>query len=175
MRKGTASHWSGLPHTAIRTLAPSLATRRASLTAEPRSDGGTHVYHILYIDLPVEYLPIFGSLRGFDLEFETFHIYEEARGFNQLLRADAFTEQDKTFLFDGNNALARDWPLPAGRPWPRETLTLRPNRVMTYEEMVVELSQIMADVIPSSAFMRQYRHLAVTRRYNAMEVQHDHT
>ena len=149
-----------------------------SMTAEPRSDGGTHVYHVLHIDLPVEYLPIFGgfgTMQGFDLQFETFHIFEEAHGFNQLLKADAFTERDKTFLFDSNDPLARDWPLQAGRAWPEEALTLQPHRVMTYEQMVVELSQVMADVIPSPAFMRQYRHLAVTRRYNAMGVQHDHT
>ncbi len=148
-----------------------------SMRAEPRPDGGTHVYHVLYVDMPVEYLPVFGgfgSLHGFDLQFETFHIHEEARGFNQLLQSGAFTEQDKAFLFDADQRPASDWPLQAGRPWPQETLTLKPDRVMTFEQMIVELSYIMADAIPSPAFMRQYRNLAVTRRYNDLEHHHDH-
>jgi hypothetical protein len=149
-----------------------------SMTVEPRTNGSTHVYHILYADLPVEYLPIFGgfgSMPGFDMQFETFHIHEEARGFNQLLQAGAFTGQDRAFLVDADQVLAHDWPLQEGHPWPHETLTLKPNHVMTYEEMLVELSRIMADVIPSPAFMRQYRNLAVTRRYNEIGNGHVHT
>jgi hypothetical protein len=64
-----------------------------SLTVSARPDGGTHAYHVLYTDLPREYLPVFagfGALSGFDLEFETFHIHEEARGFRRLLQAGAF-------------------------------------------------------------------------------------
>jgi len=113
-------------------------------------------------------------MHGFDLQFETFHIHEEAKGFNRLLQSGVFTEQDKAFLFNEDHNSARDWPLQAGRPWPEETLTLTPDRVMTYEQMIVELSHIMADAIPSPAFMRQYRNLAVTRRYNNLEHHHDH-
>ena len=140
-----------------------------SMTAIPRSDGGTHVYHVLYADLPTEYLPVFGgfgSLHGLDLQFETLHIHEEARGFNRLLQAGAFTEADKAFFFDHDHGLASDWPLQEGRPWPEETRTLVPDRVMTYEDLVVELSNIVADTMPSPAFLRQYRSLARTRKFN---------
>lgn len=148
-----------------------------TMILESRSDGGTHAYHLLYADLPTEYLPIFGgfgSLHGFDLQFETFHIHEEARGFNRLLQSNAFTDQDKAFIFHDDKALAHDWPLQSGRRWPQETLTLKPDRVLTYEQMIVELSKIMAAVIPSPAFLQQYRNLAVTRHYNTQEHLHDH-
>jgi len=140
-----------------------------SMTAMPRSDGGTHVYHVLYADLPAEYLPVFGgfgSLSGFDLQFETLHIHEEARGFNELLQAGAFTEEDKAFLFESDRTLARDWPLQDGRRWPQETLTLAPDRVITYEELVVQVSEMMANTIPTPAFLRQYRSQARTRKFN---------
>lgn len=146
------------------------------MQAMPRSDGGTHVYHILYVDLPAEYLPIFGgfgTLHGFDMEFETFHIYEEARGFNKLLQSGALTDEEKAYFFTENRPLARDWPLQDGRPWPEATLTLKPDRVITYEQMIVEFSQIMADAIPSPAFMRKYRDLARTHKFNR-EVRHEH-
>lgn len=147
-----------------------------SMTVIPRSDGGTHVYHILYADLPAEYLPVFGgfgSLHGFDLQFETFHIHEEARGFNDLLQSGAFTEADTAFFFEADRNLACDWPLQDGRPWPQETLTLVPDRVMTYEDLIVELSKIMADTLPSPVFMRTYRNLAQTRKFN-FEAPHVH-
>ena len=89
------------------------------------------------------------------------------------LQAGAFTEDDKAFLFDSGHALASDWPLQEGRPWPEETLTLVPDRVMTYEDMIVELSKIVADTIPSPAFMRKYRNLARLREFN-QEVEHVH-
>jgi len=38
--------------------------------------------------------------------------------------------------------------------------------VMTYEDLVVELSNIVADTMPSPAFLRQYRSLARTRKFN---------
>lgn len=147
-----------------------------SMQASPRPDGGTHVYHILYVDLPAEYLPIFGgfgTLPGFDLEFETFHIHEEARGFNKLLESGALTDAERAYFFTENRLLAQDWPLPDGRPWPQATLTLQPDRVITYEQMIVEFSEIMADVIPSPGFMRQYRNLARTYKFNR-EVSHAH-
>lgn len=142
-----------------------------SMKAEPTSDGGTRVYHVLYIDLPEEYLPVFagfGALGGYDLAFETFHIYEEARGFNQLLQTGAFSGADQSYLFDVDRRLALDWPRQDGRPWPEETLSLQPDRIITYERMIVELAEILAEAIPSPAFMRTYRNLARTQRYNGV-------
>jgi uncharacterized protein YndB with AHSA1/START domain len=140
-----------------------------SMQSMPRPDGGTHVYHILYVDLPVEYLPVFsgfGTLHGFDMEFETFHIHEEARGFNILLTSGALTLEDKAYFFTENRLLARDWPMQDGRPWPEATLTLKPDRVITYEQMLVEMSEILADAIPSPGFMRRHRDLARTYKFN---------
>lgn len=140
-----------------------------SMQAMPRSDGGTHAYHILYVDLPAEYLSVFGgfgTLHGFDMEFETFHIHEEARGFNKLLTSGALTEEDKAYFFSEDRPLARDWPLQDGRPWPAQTLSLKPDRVITYEQMILEMSEILADAIPSPGFMRRYRDLARTNKFN---------
>ncbi len=147
-----------------------------AMTAEPRGDGGTHAYHVLYADIPEEYLPIFGgfgSLHGFDMQFETFHIFEEARGFNQLLQAGAFTAEDRSYLFDKEQIYALDWPMQEGRPWPKEALDLEPSRVMTYEDLMIDLSQILSDTMPSPAFMRRYRDLRRTWRYNADEAKRD--
>jgi uncharacterized protein YndB with AHSA1/START domain len=140
-----------------------------ALTVEPREDGGTHAYHVLYVDIPVEYLPVFGgfgTLPGFDMEFETHHIYEEAAGFGRLIEEGEFTEEETSYLFDEDRTLARDWPLQEGRRWPEETLTLEPDRIITYEEMLVELSKTFAESIPSPRFSRTYRDLDRTRRYN---------
>lgn len=140
-----------------------------ALTVEPREDGVTHAYHVLYVDIPVEYLPVFGgfgTLPGFDMEFETHHIYEEAAGFGRLIEDGEFTEEETSYLFDEDRTLARDWPLQEGRRWPKETLTLEPDRIMTYEEMLVELSKTFAESIPSPRFSRTYRDLDRTRHYN---------
>ena len=139
------------------------------LVVEPRDDGGTHAYHVLYVDIPVEYLPVFGgfgTLPGFDIEFETHHIYEEATGFQRLLENGEFTDEELSYLFEEDRTLARDWPLQEGRRWPEETLTLDPDRVITMEQMMVELSETFADTIPSPAFTRTYRDLNRTRHYN---------
>jgi hypothetical protein len=37
---------------------------------------------------------------------------------------------------------------------------------MTYEELLVEVSEILADSVPSPAFLRRYRDLRRTRAYN---------
>jgi uncharacterized protein YndB with AHSA1/START domain len=139
------------------------------LIVEPRDGGGTHAYHVLYVDIPVEYLPVFGgfgTLPGFDMEFETHHIYEEAAGFQQLLEGGEFTDEETSYLFDEDRTLARDWPLQEGRRWPEETLTLDPDRTITYEEMLVELSETFAGAIPAPSFTRKYRDLNRTRHYN---------
>lgn len=139
------------------------------LIVEPRDDGGTHAYHVLYVDIPVEYLPVFGgfgTLPGFDMEFETHHIYEEAAGFQRLLEGGEFTDEETTYLFDEDRTLAQDWPLQEGRRWPEETLTLEPDRTITYEKMLVELSETFAEAIPAPSFTRKYRDLNRTRHYN---------
>ncbi len=146
-----------------------------SMQIIPKSDSGTHVYHILYVDLPAEYLPIFGgfgTLHGFDMEFETFHIHEEARGFNNLLQSGVLTDEEVEYYFAEDRHMARDWPLQNGHPWPEVALTLKPDRVITYEQMIVELSEILADAIPSPRFMRRYRDLARIYKFNR-EASHD--
>ena len=146
-----------------------------SMRTMPRSDGGTHVYHILYVDLPAEYLPVFGgfgTLHGFDMEFETFHIHEEARGFNELLQSGVLGVEDQAYFFGEDRSLALDWPQQDGRPWPEATLTLKPDRVITYEQMIVEMSEILADAVPSPGFLRRYRSLARTYKFN-QELRHD--
>ncbi|MFC7139940.1 SRPBCC family protein [Halosimplex aquaticum] len=133
-----------------------------SLQLTPRADGGTTAYHVLYVDLPAEYLPVFGgfgTLPGFDIEFETFHIYEEADGFQRLVEDDAFTDEELSYLFDENRRIARDWPMQEGRPWPDAALTLEPDRTISYEELLVELSETFAESVPSPAFSREYRDL----------------
>ncbi|MFZ5827815.1 MAG: SRPBCC domain-containing protein [Bacillota bacterium] len=149
-----------------------------SMVCEPRPDGGTHAYHVLYADLPVEYLPIFsgfGSMHGFDMEFETFHIYEEARGFNQLLRSGAFSGVHADYLFDHDQTLARDWPLPYGQPWPNEVVSLKPDRVITAERLAVEVAEILADRVPPPAFLRTYRSLQRTHKYHPEVQGHGHS
>lgn len=149
-----------------------------SMRILPTPGGRTRAHHVLFADLPAEYLPVFGgfgALHGFDLTFETFHIHEEARGFNGLLQADAFTGDDTAYLFDADAEPAVDWPLQEGRRWPQETLTLQPDRVITYEELVVELAGILGDLVPSPAFMRTYRDLQRIRRFSPTGGSHAHT
>jgi uncharacterized protein YndB with AHSA1/START domain len=144
-----------------------------SMTLEPLPGGGTHAYHVLYADLPEEYLVLFGgfgSLHGFDLEFETLHIHEEARGFERLLAAGAFDSPDATYLFDEDRAPAHTWPLQDGRPWPPAALDLVPDRVITYEDLVDELGRALSAALPSPEFLRRYRDPARTRRYNGLHV-----
>ncbi|WP_458186556.1 SRPBCC family protein [Haladaptatus sp. NG-WS-4] len=133
-----------------------------SLQLTQRADSGTTAYHVLYIDLPAEYLPVFGgfgTLPGFDIEFETFHIYEEADGFQRLMENGELTEEDTSYLFDANRRIAHDWPLQEGRPWPEQALTLEPDRVISYEELLVELSETFAEALPSPKFNREFRDL----------------
>jgi len=144
-----------------------------SLHMEPR-DLGARLYHVLYVDLPEEYLPVFagfGSLHGFDLEFETFHIAEEARGFQALLDAGALHGEDRQFLFDGSRELARSWPCQDGRPWPVEAETLRPDRVITFEDAVVEIAGRLAGTVPPPAFFRAHRDRARSL-YHHPELRH---
>lgn len=133
-----------------------------SLQLTPRADGGTTAYHALYVDLPVEYLPVFGgfgTLPGFDIEFETFHIYEEADGFQRLMENDEFTTEDTSYLFHADDQIAHDWPMQEGRSWPDRALTLEPDRTISYEELLVELSEVFAEALPSPKFTREYRDL----------------
>jgi uncharacterized protein YndB with AHSA1/START domain len=137
----------------------------------PRPDGGTHGYHVLTVDMPFEYLAVFGGfgrLHGFDLEFETFHIQEEAQGFNRILRSGGFSKQDQQYLFDENRVLALDVPMEAGRPYPYpdEVLTLKADRVLTYEEAAVVTAEMLAEAMPSPRFFRKYRDQKRTRRFN---------
>lgn len=137
----------------------------------PRDDGGSHAYHVLTVDMPREYLPVFGGLgrlHGFDIEFETFHIQEEIRGFNELLRARAFSDEDKEYLFDEEKIVASDVPMDHGRPYPypEELLTLKADTVLTYEEAAVVTSEMLADSIPGPAFFRKWRDQGRTRRFN---------
>jgi uncharacterized protein YndB with AHSA1/START domain len=143
-----------------------------SMMLEPAAGGGSHAYHVLYADLPEEYLPLFGGfgvLPGFDLEFETLHIHEEARGFERLLQQRAFQGADTRFLFDVDRTRARDWPLQEGRRWPEEAQTLVPDRVILYEDFVVELATRLAEATPRPAFLRKHRDLARTRRFNRLD------
>lgn len=140
-----------------------------AMTITGSSARHTRAYHVLYVDLPREYLPIFagfGSLHGFDIEFETFHIHEEARGFNRLLRDGAFTGEHAEFLFDRERRLARDIPLQHGREWATQALEVVPVEVLTYEELLVELSRTLADTAPTPRFLRMFRNLERTLRLN---------
>lgn len=140
-----------------------------AIDLRPRSGGGTTAYHVLYLDLPEEYLAIFagfGSLHGYDIEFETLHIHEEAQGIQKLLASRAFSQEEESFLFDSDSVLARDWPLQEGRPWPLETLTLRPDSVITYEDAIARITEEVPRSIPSPEFFRRYRDLERTRRFN---------
>lgn len=140
-----------------------------AIDVRPRRGGGSTAYHVLYLDLPEEYLPIFagfGSLRGYDIEFETFHIYEEAQGIEGLFSSRAFSKEDETFLFDSDLLLARDWPLQEGRPWPAQTLTLRADSVITYEDAIARVTEEVSRSVPSPEFFRRYRDLERTRRFN---------
>lgn len=81
-----------------------------SMRMEPRSPGRALVYHVLYVDMPEEYFPVFagfGSLHGFDLEFETFHIFEEARGLQSLLDTGVFQAEAGQDLFSANKEVGR--------------------------------------------------------------------
>ena len=137
----------------------------------PRSDGGSHAYHVLTVDMPREYLAVFGGfgrLHGFDIEFETFHIQEEIRGFNELLRAGAFSTEDQTYLFDEDRVLARNVPMDHGRPTPYadELLTLKADTVLTYEEAAVVTAEMLSEAIPGPGFFRKWRDQGRTKRYN---------
>jgi len=128
----------------------------------PRDDGGTHMYHVIWVDMPREYLPTFagfGTLRGFDIEYETWHVQEEIRGFNRLLRDGGFSAEDRSYLFDEDRIVARDFPMERGRPhpYPDEVLNLKPDTVLTFEELSVEVAQMLAKSIPGPAFFREQR------------------
>jgi uncharacterized protein YndB with AHSA1/START domain len=143
-----------------------------SMMLEPAAGGGSHAYHVLYVDLPEEYLALFGgfgTLPGFDLEFETLHIHEEARGFETLLQRRVLQGADTRFLFDADESRARDWPLQEGRRWPEEARTIVPDRVILYEDFVVELACRLAEATPRPAFLRRHRNLARTRRFNGLD------
>lgn len=139
-----------------------------SMRMEPHGDGA-RVYHVLYVDMPEEYLPIFagfGSLHGLDLEFETFHIIEEARGFQSLLDAGAFSGEQSEFLFGNSRELARSWPMQEGRAWPAEAETLVPSRTITFEDAILEIAQRFSTVVPPPAFFRRYRDRARSLRFH---------
>lgn len=117
-----------------------------------RPDGDSHAYHVLTVDMPREYLAVFGGfgrLHGFDIEFETFHIQEEIRGFNELLRNGGFSEEQRQYLFDEDCVLAVDVPMDKGRPYPYpdEILTLKADTVLTYEEAAVVTAEMLAEAI----------------------------
>lgn len=140
-----------------------------SMRMEPRGDDGARIYHVLFVDLPEEYLPVFagfGSLHGFDLEFETFHIFEEARGLQTLLEAGAFSGAAGEYLFGANNELARSWPMQEGRAWPAETETIRPARTITFEDAVLEIAQRISTVVPPPSYFRKYRDRARSLRFH---------
>ncbi len=137
----------------------------------PRPDGGTHAYHVLTVDMPREYLPVFGgfgSLHGFDLEYETWHIQEEIRGFNELLRSGGFSKEHRQYLFDKDRVFARDLPMERARPYPypAEVLTRMPDTILTYEEATVVGAEMLADSIPSPRFFRRWRDQKRTRQFN---------
>lgn len=136
----------------------------------PRPDGGSHAYHVLTVDLPKEYLPVFGGLgrlHGFDIEFETFHIQEEIRGFNEILRTGGFSKEDYEYLFDEDRVIALDIPMDKGRPYlyPDEILTLKADTILTYEEAAVLTSEMLAEALPGPQFFRRYRNQKRTRRF----------
>ncbi len=141
----------------------------------PRADGGSHAYHVLTVDLPKEYLPVFGGLgrlHGFDIEFETFHIQEEIHGFNEILRTGGFSPQDHEYLFDEDRLVAWDVPMDKGRPYPypQELLSLKADTVLTYEEAAVLTSEMLAEALPAPQFFRKHRDQKRTRRFNGMGV-----
>lgn len=142
-----------------------------SLTLSPRPGGGSHGYHVIWVDVPREYLPVFtgfGALPGIDIEYETWHIQEEVRGINDLLRGGGFSEQQRGYLFDRDRTISRDWPTEGGHPYPYpdQVATLKPDTVLTYEEAVVTVSEMLADSIPSPQFFRKWRDQRRTRRFN---------
>ena len=118
-----------------------------------------------------EYLPIFtgfGTLPGVDIEYETWHVQEEMRGFNELLRSGGFSEEHGQYLFDQDRAWAYDWPQEKGRPYPypENVLTLKPDRMLTYEEAAVVVSEMLAEAIPGPQFFRKWRDQQRTRQFN---------
>jgi len=140
-----------------------------SLRMEAVGGDRVRAYHVLYVDLPEAYLPIFagfGSLHGLDLEFETFHIVEEARGFQALLDAGAFRGPVGEYLFGADQAIARTWPLQEGRPWPPQSTTLCPSRTITFEDAVIEIAQRLSTVVPPPAFFRRHRDHARSLRFH---------
>lgn len=145
-----------------------------SLNLSPQTGGGSHGYHIIWVDIPREYLPIFagfGTLPGIDLEYETWHIQEEVRGINKLLRDGAFSPEDQSYLFDKNRQVAQDWPTEKGipYPYPEKVLTLKPETTLTYEEAVVVVSEMLAETVPGPQFFRKWRDQKRTRRFNSVK------
>lgn len=146
-----------------------------SMRMEPRGGNSARIYHVLYVDMPEAYLPVFagfGSLHGFDLEFETFHILEEARGFQSLLDAGALAGPASEYLFGASKDIARSWPMQDGRVCPKEVETLRPDRTITFEDAVVEIAQRLSAVVPPPAFFRRYRDRGRSLRFHP-ELCHD--
>lgn len=144
-----------------------------SLTLSPRPGGGSHGYHVIWVDLPREYLPAFtgfGMLPGIDLEYETWHIQEEVRGINDLLRGGAFSKEQQSYFFDRERVIAEDWPTERGNPlpYPDEVLTLTPSSTLTYEEAAVVVSELIADSIPNPQFFRKWRDQKRTRHFNRL-------
>jgi uncharacterized protein YndB with AHSA1/START domain len=140
-----------------------------SMRMEARGNDGARIYHVLYVDMPEEYLPIFagfGSLHGLDLEFETFHIFEEARGLQALLDAGALHGEASEYLFSASKEVARSWPMQEGRAWPVEAATIRPGRTITFEDAVLEIAQRLSTVIPPPSYFRRYRDRARSLRFH---------
>ncbi|WP_323844318.1 SRPBCC family protein [Microbulbifer magnicolonia] len=140
-----------------------------SLDLTPRADGGTHGYHVIWVDIPQEYLPIFsgfGTLPGIDIEYETWHIQEEVRGINRLIRAGGFSTEDQHYLFEQDSVIAHDWPTETGQPHPYSDriLTLKPDRVLTFEEASVVVTEVMSAAIPNPQFFRLWRDQRRTRQ-----------
>jgi len=138
-----------------------------SMRMEPQGPDRARIYHVLYVDMPEEYLPVFagfGSLHGFDLEFETFHIFEEARGLQSLLDAGVFQREAGQDLFSANREVARSWPMQEGRAWPDEAETIRPDRTITFEDAVLEIAARMSTVVPPPSYFRRYRDRARSLR-----------
>ncbi len=110
-----------------------------SFTVKPNPSGGTDAHHVLYFDVPEEYLPMvagIASLEGYSPKFETNHIYEEAEGLNKILNTKSLKEQ-VLYFFDSDRMIAKSWPLQEGRPFPEDLLLkLKPDKVMAYKELV---------------------------------------
>jgi uncharacterized protein YndB with AHSA1/START domain len=142
-----------------------------SLNLSSRPDGGSHGYHIIWVDVPREYLPIFagfGTLPGIDLEYETWHIQEEVRGINELLRNGGFSAEHRRYLFDEDREMASNWPTEKlyPYPYPEQVLTLKPDTVLTYEEAAVVVTEMIANSIPGPQFFRKWRDQKRTRQFN---------